>query len=264
MYVVKRKALPPSGGFNLGRWEIPVIVVAMVWLVFELPLFRDASFVDPWTYVMYACPGRRVPGVPPGHPRWGKGLAMPDMHSIDAELNADAAKGADAAGRRTEARAVTTVLAIDQGTSGTKAIVVDADGGARRSPRSPVRPSYLPGGGVEQDPRRCSTPCSTPAARPSPQAGAPVDAVAAGQPGRDRPGLGPRHRRAAHPGRRVAGPPGRGHLRRRWPASRGHGRAAHRAGPRPVLLRAEDGVDPRATSPPTGSSPPPTPGSSTG
>ena len=29
MYVVKRKSLPPSKGFDLGRLEIPVIVVAL-------------------------------------------------------------------------------------------------------------------------------------------------------------------------------------------------------------------------------------------
>ncbi|MEU4833503.1 amino acid permease [Streptosporangium sp. NPDC023615] len=89
MYVVKRKTLPPSKGFDLGRWEIPVIVVALVWLVFELLLFRDASFVEPWIYVLimlalgaaYLAYLLATKGV--------KGLAMPDMHSIDAALTAD-------------------------------------------------------------------------------------------------------------------------------------------------------------------------------
>ncbi|MGC5013535.1 amino acid permease [Streptosporangium sp. DT93] len=89
MYVVKRKSLPPSKGFDLGRWEIPVIVVALVWLVFELLLFRDASFVEPWIYVLimlalgaaYLAYLLLTKGV--------KGLAMPDMHSIDAALTAD-------------------------------------------------------------------------------------------------------------------------------------------------------------------------------
>ena len=44
------------------------------------------------------------------------------------------------------------VLAIDQGTSGTKAIVVDDDGQVRSLAEMPVRPVYLPGGRVEQDP----------------------------------------------------------------------------------------------------------------
>lgn len=47
---------------------------------------------------------------------------------------------------------MTTVLAIDQGTSGTKAIVVDGEGNMLGLSEHPVRPDYLPGGGVEQDP----------------------------------------------------------------------------------------------------------------
>jgi glycerol kinase len=45
-----------------------------------------------------------------------------------------------------------TVLAIDQGTSGTKAIVVSDDGAILGIGEEPVRPAYLDGGGVEQDP----------------------------------------------------------------------------------------------------------------
>ena len=45
-----------------------------------------------------------------------------------------------------------TVLAIDQGTSGTKAIVVDPDCGVVGLAEVPVHPRYLGGGGVEQDP----------------------------------------------------------------------------------------------------------------
>ena len=43
------------------------------------------------------------------------------------------------------------VLAIDQGTSGTKAVVVE-DGGVIASAEASVRPAYLPDGWVEQDP----------------------------------------------------------------------------------------------------------------
>ncbi len=46
------------------------------------------------------------------------------------------------------------VLAIDQGTSGTKAIVVDQDDGLLAAVEVPVRPAYLPGGRVEQDPEQ--------------------------------------------------------------------------------------------------------------
>jgi glycerol kinase len=45
------------------------------------------------------------------------------------------------------------VLAIDQGTSGTKAIVVDEAGAVISLAEVPVRPEYLAQGGVEQDPR---------------------------------------------------------------------------------------------------------------
>jgi glycerol kinase len=45
-----------------------------------------------------------------------------------------------------------TVLAIDQGTSGTKAIVVDTLDGIVGVAEIPVNPRYLDGGGVEQDP----------------------------------------------------------------------------------------------------------------
>jgi glycerol kinase len=45
-----------------------------------------------------------------------------------------------------------TVLAIDQGTSGTKAVVVDPEHGVVGLAEVPVHPRYLGGGGVEQDP----------------------------------------------------------------------------------------------------------------
>jgi glycerol kinase len=45
-----------------------------------------------------------------------------------------------------------TILAIDQGTSGTKAIVVDPEDGVVGLAEAPVHPRYLDGGGVEQDP----------------------------------------------------------------------------------------------------------------
>lgn len=47
---------------------------------------------------------------------------------------------------------MTTVLSIDQGTSGTKAAVVDSAAGTPAVVEESVRPRYLDGGGVEQDP----------------------------------------------------------------------------------------------------------------
>jgi hypothetical protein len=46
--IIKREQLPPSQGFTLGRFEIAVIVVASVWLLFELSKFRDESFRKSW------------------------------------------------------------------------------------------------------------------------------------------------------------------------------------------------------------------------
>ncbi|MFC0449975.1 FGGY family carbohydrate kinase [Rhodococcus jostii] len=45
-----------------------------------------------------------------------------------------------------------TVLAIDQGTSGTKAVVLDPEEGVVGVAEVPIHPHYLDGGGVEQDP----------------------------------------------------------------------------------------------------------------
>ncbi|GAA3481546.1 FGGY family carbohydrate kinase [Streptomyces yanii] len=47
---------------------------------------------------------------------------------------------------------MTAILAIDQGTSGTKAIVVDPEEGTVAIAEETIRPTYLPGGGVEQNP----------------------------------------------------------------------------------------------------------------
>lgn len=87
LYITKRRKLPTSAGFNLGRWELPIIVVAVVWLVFELSLFRDASFRDAWIYVAImvsigACYLAYLLAT-----RGRDGLRMPAMTSIDAELD---------------------------------------------------------------------------------------------------------------------------------------------------------------------------------
>ena len=39
-----------------GRFQWPVVMLALVWLVFELSIFRDSSFKIPWLYtlVMFA------------------------------------------------------------------------------------------------------------------------------------------------------------------------------------------------------------------
>lgn len=75
-----------NGKFDLGKWEIPILVVAVVWLAFELALFRDASFKQAWAYVlaMVAIGAAYLIYLLVRHGR--AGLTMPDMASIDAEL----------------------------------------------------------------------------------------------------------------------------------------------------------------------------------
>ncbi|MBE3558894.1 MAG: amino acid permease, partial [Ktedonobacteraceae bacterium] len=56
LYITSRRKLPETHGFKLGVWEWPIIVLAVVWLVFELLIFRDATFATPWLYsvIMFA------------------------------------------------------------------------------------------------------------------------------------------------------------------------------------------------------------------
>jgi len=52
LFTARRRRLAGGRGFHLGKWEIPVIVVSLVWLVFELTIFRDKSFAGPWLYIV--------------------------------------------------------------------------------------------------------------------------------------------------------------------------------------------------------------------
>ncbi|MFV0429526.1 MAG: amino acid permease [Arachnia sp.] len=90
LYIVKRKSLPPSKGFDLGRWEIPVLIVSAIWLTYELAIFRDQSFRDPWLYVlvMLAIGGIYFAVLLLKNGR--ASLTMPDLHDVDKELDADA------------------------------------------------------------------------------------------------------------------------------------------------------------------------------
>jgi len=73
---------------------------------------------------------------------------------------------------------VTHVLAIDQGTSGTKAIVVDEAGQVISIAEIALRPDYRPGGGVEQDPEALYASVVDAGRRALDQAGVTVSAVA--------------------------------------------------------------------------------------
>ncbi|MDR0285410.1 MAG: amino acid permease [Propionibacteriaceae bacterium] len=100
LYIVKRKSLPPSKGFKLGKWEIPVLIAAAVWLVWELAIFRDVSFRECWLYILIllAIGGVYFAYLMIRHGR--AGLTMPEMKDIDKELDeADLDEVAVAAGR---------------------------------------------------------------------------------------------------------------------------------------------------------------------
>jgi glycerol kinase len=73
---------------------------------------------------------------------------------------------------------MTPILAIDQGTSATKAIVVDDGGCVRSIAEVALRPDYLPGGGVEQDPQALLDSVITAGRTALAEAGLPVGAVA--------------------------------------------------------------------------------------
>jgi len=69
------------------------------------------------------------------------------------------------------------VLAIDQGTSATKAIVVGPDGRVLGSGEAPVHPRTLPDGGVEQDPEELWASVRAAGAAALARAGTPVAAI---------------------------------------------------------------------------------------
>jgi amino acid transporter len=50
LYIYSRRKLPETHGFSLGAWEWPIIILSIVWLLFELSIFRDAQFAAPWVY----------------------------------------------------------------------------------------------------------------------------------------------------------------------------------------------------------------------
>ena len=56
LYVFTREKLPSERAFKLGVFEWPIIILSIIWLVFELAIFRDAQFVTPWLYsaIMFA------------------------------------------------------------------------------------------------------------------------------------------------------------------------------------------------------------------
>jgi glycerol kinase len=69
------------------------------------------------------------------------------------------------------------LLAIDQGTSATKALVVSPEGGVLAEAEVPVHPAATPGGGVEQDPEELYRSVLEAGARALAEGGRPVGAI---------------------------------------------------------------------------------------
>ena len=87
MYAVKRRSLPPTRGFSLGRWEIPVLVLTSIWLVYELLIFRDVSFAEPRLYVLVMVVIGAVYLAYLLIRRGVSGMSMPDMVDVDRILD---------------------------------------------------------------------------------------------------------------------------------------------------------------------------------
>ncbi len=56
LYATTRNKLPSTNAFKLGMFEWPVVVLSLIWLLFELAIFRDVQFATPWLYcaIMFA------------------------------------------------------------------------------------------------------------------------------------------------------------------------------------------------------------------
>ncbi|MBO0779454.1 MAG: amino acid permease [Ktedonobacteraceae bacterium] len=50
LFICTKHRLPAARNFSLGAFEWPVTILALVWLLFELSIFRDASFATSWAY----------------------------------------------------------------------------------------------------------------------------------------------------------------------------------------------------------------------
>ena len=88
LYVVVRRRLPREEGFHLGRFELPVVAVALVWLVYELSVFRDSSFAQPRRYVLVMLAvGLAYLAFLLVRRGGAAGLAMPDLTDPDLVLD---------------------------------------------------------------------------------------------------------------------------------------------------------------------------------
>ena len=114
------------------------------------------------------------------------------------------------------------VLALDQGTSATKAVVFGEDGAIVSSVEAAVTPRAVSGGGVEQDPEQLWESVCVAGREAVDRAGGGVAAVGFANQGETVLAWDRRHGPAAEHGHLLAGSPGRvGLCRRGGPCRRG-------------------------------------------
>ncbi len=218
LYVfVGRQRRSEEGRFSLGRWEVPVITGALIWLAYELiiligpSVFRDAQYYALSALglgvIFYLLMWLIEPGAMRSEQGRAAGPRSPPRRTRGLP-------------RRTRCLAARreplNVLAIDQGTSATKAVLVgpgqqvlgayQVPVSVRAADRAGTGDLASRGQGVEADPEELLASVieagdAGAGCRPRPGARG-----GAGQPGRDGAGLGPADRAAAHPGDRLAGP----------------------------------------------------------
>ena len=98
------------------------------------------------------------------------------------------------------------VLAIDQGTSSTKALVVSGEGEVLAEASVPVNPRSSAGGAVEQDPEELLESVVAAGTQALQRAGAEAQAVGLANQGETVLPLGPAQRPPLRPGAELAGP----------------------------------------------------------
>lgn len=143
LYVFRaHRVRSPSDYFSLGRWEWLIIAGALIWLAYELViLIGPAQFRDAQYYVLGAlgvgCSCSLSSGRPNRRPcEEQRAHTAHRLGQLDypGELH------------------LVNILAIDQGTSSTKALVVAQDGEVLARASRPVHPRSVGADGVEQDP----------------------------------------------------------------------------------------------------------------
>lgn len=140
------------------------------------------------------------------------------------------------------------VLAVDEDTSGTKALVVCPERGVIGSASAPVRPRHGSGGAVEVDPAELLESVPLAGNRAMAQAGEPVSAVGLANQGETVLAWDPGTGRPPHRRHRPAGPPLRADLLRTRSVRR-RVEAPHRPSARSVLRSPQNGLDPSGTHP---------------